>query len=93
MYEQACTRVLFVLQMTWTKKLVLFILWIWHVLYEYCLFSRYDMDETSPEESMAEAMFDEDGYTYIVLRKMIGVSRKEVVSQHSHGECPHGCSH
>jgi len=51
------------------------------------------MDETSPEDSMAEAMFDEDGFnTYIILRKMIGVSRKDV-SQHSHGHCPHGCSH
>ncbi|KAK2188628.1 hypothetical protein NP493_126g00024 [Ridgeia piscesae] len=54
---------------------------------------KYDMDETSPEDSMAEAMFDEDGFnTYIILRKMIGVSRKDV-SQHSHGHCPHGCSH
>ena len=33
------------------------------------------MDETSPEESFAEAMFDEDGYTYEILSKPV-VQRK-----------------
>lgn len=32
---------------------------------------RYTVDETSPEESFAEAMFDEDGYTYEILSKTI----------------------
>ena len=33
------------------------------------------MDETSPEETMVEAMFDEEGYTYEILSKQIVVRK------------------
>lgn len=37
---------------------------------------KYEVDETSPEESMEEALFDEDGYTYQILSKAVGINRK-----------------
>lgn len=39
---------------------------------------RYEVDETSPEETMAEALYDEDGYTYQILSKKIGPKSKSV---------------
>ena len=39
---------------------------------------RYEVDETSPEETMAEALYDEEGYSYQILSKKIGAKNKSV---------------
>ena len=49
---------------------------------------RYEVDETSPEESMVEALFEDEGYSYQILSKPIGPAR---VPEHTH--CAHGCAH
>ena len=38
---------------------------------------RFEVDETSPEETMVEALYDEDGYTYQILSKPIGAAREK----------------
>lgn len=37
---------------------------------------RYEVDETNPEETMAEMMFEEDGYTYQILSKPVIQKKK-----------------
>ncbi len=45
------------------------------------------MDETSPEETMVEAMFDEEGYTYEILSKRNPV-RKPLAAAQNNGQQP-----
>ncbi len=49
-------------------------------------FSRYTVDETSPEETFVEKMFDdpEEGYTYEILCKKIA-SRKPLKPTQNNG--------
>ena len=39
---------------------------------------RYEVDETSPEETMVEALYDEEGYTYQILCKKTTQKNKRV---------------
>ena len=45
--------------------------------------SRYQVDDTSPTESMEEALFDDEGYTYRILSKAIGQSKTQ--GKHTNG--------
>lgn len=54
-----------------------------------CVFFKdklnYKVDETSPEETMVEALYDEEGYTYEILSKPIGQKKvKPQAAQNGH---------
>lgn len=54
---------------------------------------KYSLDETTPEETMVEAMFDEEGYTYQILSKSmiskrpLGQSQKPMVKSQNQCNC------
>lgn len=56
---------------------------------------RYEVDETSPEDSFVSTMMDEEPETYEILSKKLGVKAKEPVAPVHNGfyACGGHCCH
>lgn len=52
---------------------------------------NFTVDETSPEDTYAEAFYIEEKYSYLILSKLIGPKAKTTPAQNGHTSCAEAC--